>query len=247
MKHLESHDELGLPWDDLADGRAHRLVKGRDFVRGAELVEEAAANAAVRLERVVRTYREVRRGAVYLWVQFVHHEIVYGEPCVCGGQLLQVNQNFAECSSCKVTVALLIPKPEKAEHDDGPTEDEPLLTGLFGAQPVGARNGRRGARRSARQPALQVVDPRKDLSRLGAYSKIVLYRWDADARRERLYGRALGPGGRPTLLVVDLPLAGGERIEDAAYPGGLRHVVWSVQAGPFQSLIRYEELTGVPG
>jgi len=80
MKHLEPHDELGLPWDDLADGRAHRLVKGRDFVRGAELVEEAAANAAARLERVVRVYREVRRGAVFLWVQFVHHEIVYGEP-----------------------------------------------------------------------------------------------------------------------------------------------------------------------
>ncbi len=92
----------------------------------------------------------------------------------------------------------------------------------------------------------QLVDPRKDLSRLGAYSKIVLYRWDADARRERLYGRALGPGGRPNLLVVDLPLAGGQRIEDAAYPGGLRHVVWSVPAAPFQSLIRYEELSGDP-
>ena len=155
MKHLESHDELALPWDDLADGRAHRLVKGRDFVRGAELVEEAAANAAARLERVVRMYREVRRGAVYLWVQFVHHEIVYGEPCLCGGQLLQVNLNFAECSSCKVTVALLMPKKEKVEHDDAPTEDEPLLTGLFGAQPVGATNGRRGARRPARQPALR--------------------------------------------------------------------------------------------
>ena len=165
---------------------------------------------------------------------------------LCGGQLLQVNLNFAECSSCKVTVALLMPKPEKVEHEDVPTEDEPLLTGLFGAQPVGARNGRRGARRSARQPALQVVDPRKDVSRLGAYSKIVLYRADVDACRERLYGRALGPGGRPALLVVDLPLAGGERIEDAAYPGGLRHVVWSVQAAPFQSLIRYEELSGDP-
>jgi hypothetical protein len=243
MKHLEPHDELGLPWDDLSDGRAHRLVKGRDFVRGAELVEEAAANAAVRLERVVRMYREVRRGAVFLWVQFVHHEIVYGEPCVCGGQLLQVNLNFAECSSCKVTVALLMPKRERVEHDDAPTEDEPLLTGLFGAQPVGARNGRRTTRRLARQ----VVDPAKDVTRLGAaYSKIVLYRADVDARRERLYGRALGPGGQPNLLVVDLPLADGKRIEDAAYPGGLRHVVWSVQAAPFQSLIRYEELSGDP-
>lgn len=242
MKHLEPHDELGLPWDDLADGRAHRLVKGRDFVRGAELVEEAAANAAARLERVVRVYREVRRGAVFLWVQFVHHEIVYGEPCLCGGQLLQVNQNFAECSSCKVTVALLLPKRERVEHEDGPTEDEPLLTGLFRAQPLSARNGRRAARR----PGREVLDPRRDVTRLGAYSKIVLYRWDVDARRERLYGRALGPGGQPNLLVVDLPLADGGRIEDAAYPGGLRHVVWSVQAAPFQSLIRYEELSGDP-
>ncbi len=84
MPRLEPHDELGLPWDELADGRVHRLVKGREFVRGAELVEEAAANAAARLERVVRTYREIRHGVVYLWVQFVHHEVVIGDPCPCG-------------------------------------------------------------------------------------------------------------------------------------------------------------------
>ena len=225
MKHLEPHDELGLPWDDLADGRAHRLVKGRDFVRGAELVEEAAENAAGRLERVVRMYREVRRGAVFLWVQFVHHEIVYGEPCLCGGQLLQVNVNFAECSSCKVTVALLLPKREKVEHEDGPTEDEPLLTGLFGAQPLGARNGRRGAGRSARQPARQVVDPRRVRDEAPSVQK------DRPVPRGRRRtsgaavwpcdrtGRATEPPGRGS------PLADGERIADAAYPGGLRHVV----------------------
>ena len=46
---LEHHDELGLPWDEWADRRVHRLVKGRDFLRSSEAVVEAAQNAARRM------------------------------------------------------------------------------------------------------------------------------------------------------------------------------------------------------
>jgi hypothetical protein len=238
VAHLEPHDELGLPWDDLADGRVHRLVKGREFVRGAELVEEAAANAAARLERVVRTYREIRHGTVYLWVQFVDHEVVIGEPCPCGnGQLLQVNQNFAECASCKATVALLRPKRQRQEHDEAVTEDEPLLVGLLGAQ-TASRNGKRATRRAVPE----VVDPKSDLTRLGAFTKVELYAVSADERRERMCGQALGPRSQPTLVVVDFPRVAGSRIEDAAYPGGWRHTVWSVPITPIGRFVRLDEL-----
>src|SRR5215216_999672 len=116
---LDPHDELGLPWDHLADGRVHRLVRGRDFVRNPDVVEEAAANAANRLGRVVRTFKETRWGVVYFWVQFVDHEVVIGDPCPCGSmELRQVNLYFAECASCKSTVALVRPKRERAVDDD---------------------------------------------------------------------------------------------------------------------------------
>jgi hypothetical protein len=234
MPRLESHDELGIPWDDLADGRVHRLRKGRDFVRGAELVEEAAANAAARLGRVVRTFREIRWGMVYLWVQFVDHEVVIGEPCPCGGQLLQVNQNFAECSSCHATVALLRPRREKTEPGDVVTEDEPLLVGLFGAPALRAqKNGRRPRPEAVPSPP----DPRRDLVRLGAYSQVVLHRFAGDERRERLYGHGLGPGNRRWLLVVDRPLVDGEPVPDRAYPAGFVHTVWSMPANFLGSLV----------
>ena len=238
MPHLEPHDELGLPWDELADGRVHRLAKGREFVRGAELVEEAAANAAQRLERVVRTYREIRHGNVYLWVQFVHHEVVIGDPCPCGGQLFQVNQNFAECSRCKATVALLKPKRERQQHDEAVTEDEPLLVGLFGAQQNASTNGKRATRRAV--PA--VADPKSDPTRLGGFTNVELYAFGADERRERMYGHALGSRGQSSLVVVDFPLSDGTKIEDEAYPGGWRHTVWSVPIGPFAGFVRLDEL-----
>src|SRR5215210_6238579 len=101
MPVLEHHDELGLPWDDWADGRVHRLVKGRDFLQNADLLEQAAENAAVRLDKVACIAKEIRFGNVFVWVQFVDCQITLGEPCTCGSyDLLRVTRRYAECASC---------------------------------------------------------------------------------------------------------------------------------------------------
>jgi hypothetical protein len=85
-------------------------------------------------------------------------------------------------------------------------------------------------------------DPRTDLSKLGAFTNVELFADGRDPQRERLYGRAFGPGEQECLVVVDCPLVEGERVEDHSYPAGWRHTVWSVPVGPFRSLIRLEEL-----
>jgi hypothetical protein len=227
---LDPHDELGLPWDDLADGRVHRLIRGRDFVRSADVIEEASENAARRLGRVVRSFKETRWGVVYFWVQFVDHEVMVGDPCPCGSSdLRQVNQFFAECASCKSTVALVRPKPERPVDEDLFAEDEVLLQSLF---TNGAGAGRKAGRK--RQDA-SAADPRSDMTRLEAYSKIRLFPSHAEEGRERMYGHGLGPVGSPHLLVVDFAPGDGERIPET---------VWSVPVGPFGGLVKLDRLEG---
>ncbi len=88
----------------------------------------------------------------------------------------------------------------------------------------------------------EVVDPKSDLTRLGAFTNVELYALGADERRERMYGHALGPRSAPALVVVDFPLAAGSKIEDEAYPGGWRHTVWWVPIAPFARFVRVDEL-----
>jgi hypothetical protein len=240
---LDLQDELGVPWDELADGRVHRLVRGHDFVRGGEVMEEAATNAARRLGRVVRTYKEIRWGVLYFWVQFVDHEVVIGEPCPCGsGDLLRVNQFFAECASCKATVALVMPKKERAVDDDL-MEDDPLLQSLFGAAaaPVSRKAASRERTRAPREEtAAPAREQRVDLNRLRGYSDVSLY-WSAtDRNRERMVGHALDSLGRPHLLVVDFAMLGGKRVPDPEHPGDWQHTLWSVPTGPFGDVIRLD-------
>ena len=245
---LDLQDELGLPWDEMADGRVHRLIKGRDFVRSADMVEEAAVNASRRLQRVVRTYKETRWGVVYFWVQFVDHEVLIGDPCPCGGTLLQVNQNFAECASCKASVALVKPKPERPVEDDLLAEDDPLLQSLFGAAPAPRRAAQRAKAKPPREPKEEAParDSRADPDQLRAYSDVSLY-WSAtDRTRERMVGHGLDHIGRPHLLVVDFAMDRGKRVPDPDRPGDWQHTVWSVPTGPFGELIRLDRLRNRP-
>jgi len=226
---LDPHDELGIAWDDLADGRVHRLMQGRDFVRTGDVLDEAAENAARRLGRVVRTFTETRWGVTYFWFQFVDYEVAIGDPCPCGGtRLEQVNEYFAECASCKSTVALIKPRRARSDPDDL-AEDEPLLMSLFAN---GASAGRKTGRRRADAAP---VDPRSDPARLEAYSKIRLFPATAGAGRERLYGHGLASSGGTNLLVVDFALDNGRRVPET---------VWSLPAGPFGSLVRLDRLGG---
>jgi hypothetical protein len=230
---LEHHDELGLPWDRWADGRVHRLVKSRDFVQSAEVVEEAAGNAARRLGKVARVVIQVLFGKVFVWVQFVDGDITLGEPCSrCGGEeLLRVTPQYAQCASCGATLVVREPreKPDEAPPAGGGADDA-LIATLFAAQPQKTRE--RSARRGR--------NPRSDTSRLGAYTSVVLFSAERDGTRERLFGHALTGGGRPCLLAVEVAWRDGRRVEDPSYPAGIVHVARSVPVGPFGKAIHLD-------
>lgn len=103
---IEDGDELGLPWDEWADGRVHRLRKGIHFTRGVAAVDEAAKHAAARLGRSVRVVKEMRGDSIAVWVQFADHEIVLGHPCPsCGSRdIRRVNHHFGICAACRATL-----------------------------------------------------------------------------------------------------------------------------------------------
>lgn len=141
---LEDGDELGLAWDDWADGRIWRLERGRDFLRSPQAVEEAARNAAARLDKAARTVRETRGSKLFVWVQFADYSIEPGESCPCGSdQLGRVNDEIAMCGSCGSSLVVAKSKqkgealftPEQAAEGPGAAARE--KTPLF--VPAGAR------------------------------------------------------------------------------------------------------------
>jgi hypothetical protein len=102
---LENGDELALPWDDLADGRAWPLLRGRDFFINPREIEEAAQNAATRIGKAVQTMRSQRASTLYIWVQFADYRIEPGAPCPCGSDdLRRINDAWAICASCESTL-----------------------------------------------------------------------------------------------------------------------------------------------
>ncbi len=102
---LEDGDELALPWDDLADGRVWQLVRGRDFFCNPREVDEAARNAAARLNKAVQTVRSLHASVSSVWLQFADHRIEPGAPCPCGSdELRRVNDVYAICASCEASL-----------------------------------------------------------------------------------------------------------------------------------------------
>jgi hypothetical protein len=108
---LEQGDELALPWDDLSDGRAWVLVRGRDFFLNPREVEEAAENAAGRLGKAVTTIRSLRASVLSIWVQFADYRILAGMPCPCGSEdIRRINDEWAICADCESTLLVETPK-----------------------------------------------------------------------------------------------------------------------------------------
>jgi hypothetical protein len=144
MALLEHHDELGLPWDELADGQTHVLTRGVDFFRSPDALMEAATNAGHRLNRAVNVYKEHRLGRTYVWVQFPEYEVILGEPCACGSLELQLlTPRLAECAACGATVILRQPKRRVGgdEEASGTGPADALLQPLFATGFGGARSG----------------------------------------------------------------------------------------------------------
>jgi hypothetical protein len=125
---IESNDDLGLPWEQWADGVPHLLKRKRDFGDyDPELVRQAAKVAAKRMGKGVQAVLDRMSGrkgvpSRAIWVQFTDAEIRVGEPCPCGGRrLLRIHPSFARCAVCD---NLLLLSPPKVRRDSFEDEDE---------------------------------------------------------------------------------------------------------------------------
>jgi hypothetical protein len=118
----DENDDLGLPWQKLADGLPHRLKRSRDFPDADQkAVRKAATRAAKKMEKVVRVVPDkmARNREDFLWVQFADYEINLGDPCKCGGrQILRFHEYFGRCAACNAQLILLSPDTVESETED---------------------------------------------------------------------------------------------------------------------------------
>jgi hypothetical protein len=201
---LPEGDELGLPWERLADGLPHRLKRKRDFPDiDPEYVRVAAKNAAKRMGKAVQALpdRMTQTSAdKYVWVQFADHEIRIGEPCKCGGRrLLRVHPFFARCMECNAQL-LLAPKKtdetvgiestdDEEDDEDGRLRPHMLLNRLDAVhltrlERIGDRETYRGYARLGKAPVLvlaqfdaapgEQLDAEKALDRVAAVQVVPL-------------------------------------------------------------------------
>jgi hypothetical protein len=118
-------EELGVPWEDYADGMPHRLKRNRDFPDLSPfIVRQAARNAAKRMNKAVQAApdRLGKNKSKFLWVQFADYELDVGEPCKCGGRrILRFHQLFGRCAACNALI--LFTQPSKDTDGDSSPDD----------------------------------------------------------------------------------------------------------------------------
>src|SRR5437870_3967633 len=95
-------DDLGLPWDELADGRTWHLKRGRDFEVDTKALTRAAEVGAGRIGKVACVAADrvarIHHFEEFAWVQFVDHDVEVGKPCPCGGtELRRTHPRYARC------------------------------------------------------------------------------------------------------------------------------------------------------
>jgi hypothetical protein len=97
----------GLKWEDLADGKVHRLKKNKHFAGPVRAILSQCDTAAARLDRGVLVVREeFSRDYQYLWVQFTDQQLAVGEPCRCGGRSqTRLHEKFGRCDVCGASIA----------------------------------------------------------------------------------------------------------------------------------------------
>lgn len=191
-RHLQPGDELGLPWDDWADGELHRLLKGRDFTRSSVVMREAAENAALRMGRAVRAVSERRGERVWLWVQFADAEIAEGAPCLCGSVILhRTSPGFAACPDCGRSLIIVRPKPGRAPSPDNaqgdprpvdPEAESRRLSKLV-AMRARARKQKLSARREIMRARPDVPDAQRPLAPDGTPARVLTTELESKIRR----------------------------------------------------------------
>ena len=105
---LVTHLRDGVAWEQLLDGRPHRLKRGKHFTGEVYALQQEAQTVADREERGLLMVRDLLGNKnQYLWVQFADQFVAHGHPCRCGArELLRLHERYARCASCGATAVL---------------------------------------------------------------------------------------------------------------------------------------------
>jgi len=216
--------DVFLRWEELADGRLRRLKRGRHFHGNPRHLRYAARDAAQSMGKAVRVVIDRMEPDAYVWVQFADAEIQLDEPCRCGSTALRrVHPHFVRCEECGASL-IVSRRPLRA------------------VKKVRGHEGDDDVARAATSRKGWAAEPRRrkekiDSKRLDAYSHVHLYRYETSSDRERCYGYGNLATGERVLLLVDFPLADGERIEDPERPGEHMHQARCWPVDPFSDVI----------
>lgn len=94
-----------VDWETIADGRVHRLKRGKHFSSTTSALRLEGHAAAQRIGKALRTVKEENGDLQYLWIQFADHKLIRGQPCPCGGtELTLVHDDFAHCGTCGASI-----------------------------------------------------------------------------------------------------------------------------------------------
>jgi hypothetical protein len=96
-----------LTWERYADGRLHRLKRGKHYVGTGRDMQRLAGEAAAELGAGVQVVREeLGQRNHYLWVQFTDQQLPMGAPCGrCGsGHIARTHGHFGFCEDCRATI-----------------------------------------------------------------------------------------------------------------------------------------------
>jgi hypothetical protein len=111
IKLFERQKGRVLPPEDLerfADGKVHRLKRGRDFSGSVWSFRKAMAAQSSATGRPVRTVPDKLQPDRYCWIQFGVAKVGPGEPCVCGGtDIVRVHLYWGRCRGCGALLELL--------------------------------------------------------------------------------------------------------------------------------------------
>jgi hypothetical protein len=121
-----------LTWEALADGRVHRLKRGKHFRGDLRAFATSAALEAERLGKAVRTMRDEFGKLQYIWIQFADYQIPVGVPCPrCEAtELLRIHEFYGRCPRCSATFIFhgVLGEPGLAPAARGPRADLGLYT-----------------------------------------------------------------------------------------------------------------------
>lgn len=184
-----------VDWQRLADGRARRVTRGVDFSGSAASFRQAATNAAAEMGKQVLLTRDRLEPRTCVWIQFADAELVEGSPCRCGGA--RIRRIGMNLGRCRDCGATLILK-ERREEEVVPAETVP-------------------------EPDTPPVE--RDAASLDDFSEIRLVRFREHRAARDYAGLGVDSDGRTVLLVVRIPLQGGEPVSQPDSTLGVVHEV----------------------